>query len=444
MAREKYIIGGNRGFLHPNPSPEELSELEKVGSSVSVSTNPKKDKFRRHCRRFWCLYLIGNVIFLAILLPIFELNPKSFLVVIPAVAQLVVNKADIRLIKAEVMNPTPESVRMTLETKINLKLALPVRLDPVVFYTFVRKFGHETPYAAIDIPGQTVKGNYSLGVYDQFTPLLNLTTWEEFVHQAVYQEKTSLSLYGKTTGYLGVLKNKITLDRNIVIPTLNKFEGFSIADATLVLPAEDDGSNLIANITLPNPTVLTFEVGTIVLDLKSGDTDIVLGNATITDVTLRPGNNVFPLRGVLDLKTVLGNLTAVLASQATSLRNGSLGLTAVTRTIVSNGTLIPYYTNVLGSLPLVANVGIGEVLKNTLGHLKSGGKLDLSGALSAIKDDDKRRRAVQLDSPVGYGDAFSQVSSLKHNKHVQEVFGDEEPQRRDAMIDSLARYYASL
>jgi hypothetical protein len=408
-------------------------------------------------------HLVSDPVTLLLPLIQFELTPESFMVIIPAIAQLVVNKADIRLVNAEVMNPTPDTVRMTLETKVNLKLALGVRLDPVVFYTFVRKYGHENAYAGIEIPGQTVKGNYSLGVDDQFTPLLNLTTWEAFVHQVVYQKETALSLYGKTTGYLGVLKNHIVLDRDIVIPSmsitapfiiclltmetaLNKFEGFTIADSTIVLPAEDDGSNLIANITLPNPTPLTFEVGTILLDLKSGDTDIVLGNATIKDVTLRPGNNTFPLRGAIDIGTVIGNLSEVLASQSASLRNGTLGLTAVTRTIVSNGTLIPYYTNVLGSLPLVANVGIADVLKNTLRHLRSGnGKLNLTGALSALKDDDKRRRApAQLDGPVGYGDAFSQVSSLKHNRHVQKVFEDEEPEQRDAMIDSLARYYASL
>lgn len=228
---------------------------------------------------------------------------------------------------------------------------------------------------------------------------------------------------------------------------LNKFKGFSIADSTIVLPAEDDGSNLIANLTLPNPTVLTFEVGTIVLDLKSGDTDLIIGNATVSDVTLKPGNNTFPLRGVLDIKTVVGNLTQVLASQGSSLRDGSLSLTAVTRSIVSNGTLIPYYTNVLSSLPLVANVGIGDILKNTLGRLGSDGDLNLTGALSGLTDNDKRRRdrgPMRLDGPVGYGDAYTQVASLKHNRHVQKAFEDEDPGRRDAMIDSLAKYYASL
>ncbi|KAJ5342907.1 hypothetical protein N7541_012031 [Penicillium brevicompactum] len=441
---EKYIIGGNRGFL--NPGPDELAKLEKVESSMS--SNTKKEKFRRHCRRFWCIYLIANVIFLAIFLPVF------FLVVIPAVAQLVVNKSDLWIVNAEVMSPTPTTVEMTLAAKVNLKLALGVRLDPVIFYTFVRSYGHEDAWGAINIPGQTIKGNYTLGVDNQHTPLLNLTTWEAFVNQTVFQKETALSLYGVTDGYLGVLKSHIVLNKDVVIPSgfsLNRFEGFFIADSTLMLPAEDDGTNLIANLTLPNPTALSFQVGTITLDLKSGDTDLVIGNATVKDVILRPGNNTFPLRGVLNLRNILSNLGEVLASQSSAIRTGDLSLTAVTRTIVSNGTLIPYYTKVLGSLPLVANVGIGDVLKNTLKHLSTDGGLNLTGAISGLIDNDKRRiLPALLDSPIKKGGglfdhrAFKEIASLKNNKHVQRIFEYEDPNKRDAMIDSLARYYASL
>ncbi|CAI7596966.1 unnamed protein product [Penicillium glandicola] len=419
-----YIIGATRGLL--NLTPNEPRTPEKVESSVSSMS--KRKRFRRHCRRFWCVYLIANVVFLAIFLPVF------FLVAIPAIAQLVVNKSDLRIINAEVMHPTPETIRMTLEAKVDLKLAMGVRLDPVIFYTFVRSAGHENAYAGIEIPGQTIKGNYSLEVTDQLTPILNMTSWETFVSQAVFQKETALSLYGVTTGYLGVLKNHIVLDKDVVIPTLNKFEGFSISDSTLVLPAEDDGSNLVANITLPNPTVLSFEVGTITLDLKSGETDLVIGNATVTGVTLRPGNNTFSLRGVLDIGTMVGNLTEVLGSQGSALNTGALSLTAVIKSIVSNGILIPYYTEVLGSLPLVANVSIGDVLQNSLTRLGS----------SETRNDKRRRDPPLLGGLVGYGDAYNQVASLKHNRHVQKIFQDEEPERRDAMIDSLARYYASL
>ncbi|KAJ5209896.1 Protein of unknown function DUF3712 [Penicillium cf. griseofulvum] len=422
-----YIIGDNRGIL--NPECDESGNLEKVGSSVSSTS--KKNRFRRHCRRFWCIYLIANVIFLAIFLPVF------FLVAIPAIAQLVVNKSDLRIVNAEVMHPTPDTVRMTLEAKVNLKLALGFRLDPVVFYTFVRSSGHENAYAGIKIPGQTIKGNYSLGVTDQLTPIFNRTSWETFVRQAVFQKETALSLYGVTTGYLGVLKNHIVLDKDVVMPTLNKFKNFFISNTTFLLPVEDDGSNLVANITLPNPTALSFEVGTITLDLKSGNADLVIGTVTVKDVTLGPGNNTFPLRGVLDISTMIANLSEVISSQGSALNKGVMSLTAVTKSVVSNGTLIPYYTKVLGSLPLVANVSIGDVLRNSLAHLGS------SGILS--NPDDKRRRdPVQLDGPVGYGDAYSQVASLKHNRHIQNIFKDEDPERQDAMMNSLARYYALL
>jgi hypothetical protein len=143
--------------------------------------------------------------------------------VIPAVAQLVVNKSDLVIVNAEVLNPTPNSVEMTLAAKVDLKLALGVRLDPVVFYTFVRSYGHESPWGGIDIPGQTIKGNYTLAVNNQHTPLLNLTTWNAFVNQTVFQKETALSLYGVTNGYLGVLKSHITLDKDVMIPS--KFLG---------------------------------------------------------------------------------------------------------------------------------------------------------------------------------------------------------------------------
>ncbi|KAJ6071083.1 hypothetical protein N7499_009097 [Penicillium canescens] len=433
MAKEedKYIIGGNRGLLYPGP--DDLAKLEQIESSTRSAT--RKDKFRRHCRRFWLCYFIGNVIFLAIFLPVF------FLVAIPAIAQLVVNKSNLVVVNAEVMQPTPDTVQMTLAAKVDLKIALGVRIEPVKFYTFVRKYGHENAWGAIDIPGQTIKGNYTLGVNKQHTPILNSTTWQAFVHDTVFKKETTLSLYGVTYGYLGVLKNHITMDKDVVIPSLNKFDGLSIADSTLILPAQDDGTNLIANLTLPNPTALSFEVGTITLDLKSGDTDLIIGNATVDNVTLRPGNNTFPLKGVLDLKTVISNLTEVISSQSSSLKNGNLALTAMTRTIVSNGTLIPYYTNVLSQLPLVANVGIADVLRNTLAYLGSNDNLNLTGALSGVTDNIRRRA---LNGPVGNGNAVNRIASLKQNKHVQKVFEDEDDDKRDAMIDSLARYYASL
>lgn len=108
---------------------------------------------------------------------------------------------------------------MTLETKVDLKLAIPARIENLTLALFERAYGVNDAYATITIPGQTIKGNHSMGVTDQYTPLQNMTAWEDFVHQVVFDEKASLAIAGQTNAYLGVLKSHVNLNKNIVTPS---------------------------------------------------------------------------------------------------------------------------------------------------------------------------------------------------------------------------------
>ncbi|KAJ5920988.1 hypothetical protein N7466_009314 [Penicillium verhagenii] len=430
---EKYVLGANnRGpFLTPGDGGQGLEKLDSAGGLSLARTPTRSEKLRRHWKRFWLIYCTANVIFLAIFLPIF------FLVIIPAIAQLVVNKSDLILINAVVNQPKPDSVMLTLETKVDLKLAIPARIENLTLSLFERAYGVDDAYATVTIPGQTIKGNHSMGVSDQFTILQNMTAWEDFVHQVVFQEETSLALSGQTNAYLGVLKSHVHLNKNIVTPTLNQFSGFGISDATLVLPAESDGTNLIGNATLPNPSVISLEVGTLTMDVKAGD--LVIGNATLTDVTLVPGDNTFPLRGILDISTVIKNLATVLKAEASAIKSGNLSINAVATSVVWNGTLVPYYTDILKELTLTTEIGLGAVLKNTIAYLKSEGNLtdvlkNLTGDLnlSSLESrslDEKKRGPVDLS---GF---------MRSNLHVKDMFKDIDPEEGDLLMNSLASIY---
>ncbi|KAJ5657896.1 uncharacterized protein N7484_001545 [Penicillium longicatenatum] len=393
-----------------------------------------KREIRRHWKRFWLLYCIGNVIFLAIFLPIF------FLVVIPAIAQLVVDKSDLVLVNAVVNQPKPDSVILTLQTKVDLKLAIPARIEDLPLSLFQRAYGVKDAYASVTLPGQTIKGNHTMGVTDQHTPLQNMTAWEEFVHQVVFQEKTSLAVAGETNAYLGVLKSHVHLNKDIVTPTLNKFNGFSIADATLILPAESDGTNLIGNATLPNPSVITLEVGVITMDIKAGD--LTIGNTTLSDVTLVPGENVFPLRGTLDLKTVIKNLAAVLKAEASAIKNGNLSINAVATSVVWNGTLVPYYTDILNELTLTTSIGLGALLKNTINYLKSEG--NLTDILKNVTGDMNLSSITTRSLDENYRGPVDLSGFMRSNLHVRDMFKDVDPDERDLIIDSLASVYPEI
>lgn len=69
---EKYVLGANnRGpLLTPGDGGSGLEKLDSAGGRSLTRTPTRTEKFRRHWKRFWLFYCIGNVIFLAIFLPI--------------------------------------------------------------------------------------------------------------------------------------------------------------------------------------------------------------------------------------------------------------------------------------------------------------------------------------------------------------------------------------
>ncbi|KAJ5626275.1 hypothetical protein N7510_002584 [Penicillium lagena] len=428
----KYSLGLHRGPL-PAKGVDDSSQLEHVTSAGGLSLETRqlkrKEKLQRHWKRFWCVYLVGNVIFLAIFLPIF------FLICIPAISQLVVNKSDLLLVNAAVMQPKPDSIVLTLVSALDLKIALPVRIEPITLNLFVRDLGAQNYWGDITIPGQTIRGNTSLGVTNHYETIHNASTWDQYVHNVVFEKAAGLSVHGETNSYLGVLKSHVVMDKTIVSPTLNKFEGFTISDSALLLKPKADGTNLIGNAMLPNPSVLTLQIGTIVLDIYSGD--LIIGNATLTDVELKPGNNTFPLNGVLDLSTVLGHLSEVLKSQAAALKNGTLALKTITRSVVWNGTEVPYYTKAMHDLPLTAVVGVADILKNTIHHLTHNGGLNLTQIGQDFKSNSDSNGGM-----LGSLNTTSLASHLKQNVAVRDTFKNEHPIKRDAMIDTLANLYS--
>ncbi|KAJ5718642.1 hypothetical protein N7488_004288 [Penicillium malachiteum] len=428
----KYILGTNRGPLLTPGDASESQGLEKAGGLSLVKTPTRTQRVRRHWKRFWCVYCLGNVIFLAIFLPIL------FLVIVPAIAQLVVNKSDLYLTNAVVDQPKPDSILLTLQTKVDLHLLIPIRIDELPLSLFEREYGVDDAYVQFTIPGQKIKGNHTLGISDKFTTLENMTAWDLFVHQVVFEEETTLAVAGSTNAYIGVLKSHVHLNKNIKTPGLNKFNGFSISNATVVLPAESDGTNLIGNTTLPNPTVMTLEVGTLALDVKAGN--LTIGNVTVEDVTLVPGDNVFPMKGTLDFTTLLKNLAAVIKSEATAIKAGNLSINAITTSVVWNGTEVPYYTDILSQLTLSADIGIGDILKNTLAYLKSEGNItstlsNLTSDLNLSSLETRSSNTLRERAPVDLS------PFMKHNQHIQDIIREIEPDDRDLIVRSLGSLY---
>lgn len=135
---------------------------------------------------------------------------------------------------------------------------------------------------------------------------------------------------------------------------------------------EDDGSNLLAELTIPNHSIVSFELGNETLNILGPD-KLILGNGTIENVYIKPGNNTFNARGYLDLRTLLLNLQSIIAYQATALAEGNLQLGASGNSTIYNGEHIDYYEEILNELELTGTVPLISILANSFSQFIGGG-----------------------------------------------------------------------
>ena len=142
----------------------------------------------------------------------------------------------------------------------------------------------------------------------------------------------------------------------------------------------------------------------------------------------------------------------MLASQASALKTGNLALDTVTRSITWNGTLVPYYTEVMSGLTLTANVAIADLLKNTIHNLLSGNStitdaLDSVGGSSGLLGDLTNSTGASGTASAALAESSKLAdmkAKLKSNVAVRDIFKDHPVQKRDVIVDSLAGMYMKL
>ncbi|CAL5872809.1 uncharacterized protein PFLUO_LOCUS7078 [Penicillium psychrofluorescens] len=348
--------GENEDLESPNLETESLKPLEKGDLNKSKATPMK---LKKHWRRFWFCYLLGSIVLLAILLPIF------FLIVIPAIAQLIVNKTNLPVYSASIMDPKPDKLTFTLHTSLKIPSGLSVRTNPLNLSLFNQDVRPMEPYLLVALPAYNLKGGTNMmSVTRRNTEILNESQFVKLLTTAVYGKSFVMSAKGSTVGHLGALKTSLTLDKNIELNGMDKFDGFSIPSARLIIPTQKDGTNLVGTAVLPNRSVFTFEMGNVTLNLQSGG--LIIGQATSYNVHLQPGNNTIGLRGWVDIDTVLENLPEILGTQMAALLGGDLELSATGNSTIYDNHHIPYYEEVLNNLTLTARVPFMKLLLDTL------------------------------------------------------------------------------
>ena len=137
---------------------------------------------------------------------------------------------------------------------------------------------------------------------------------------------------------------------------MNKLSGLNITDVKILSGENEvlsDGSNLIGNVSIPNPSVMTLDLGNVTMNLAVDGKPI--GYSLIPNLLLKPGDNILPMQSKVDQLTILGLVQS-------TYKNAVLPIDVVGNSSISNGQHLMYYEEAIKSNTIRLNLDIGPAL----------------------------------------------------------------------------------
>jgi hypothetical protein len=324
--------------------------LESVGSGESPQA-PRRtfgQKVKSHLKRFWWLHLLWIVLvaLIIVLCLIFVGMPK--------VAQKNINNARLSLESQEVTSPRPGTVHVTMNTTTESRSSRHPQLYSFKAALFLEDTKPDIkPFGYIEIPAAKAESVFSI-LIDQDMEIVDQEQFARYNGMVLASETYRVGLKGRIPLKEGSLP-KTTVDFNHVLESkgLNGLKGLEIRNVSISLAPSADGSNMKAQVFIPNPSPMTIEMGTVMQTVYVGQKAI--GISTIPNLTLRPGDNLFNMSAVADQLAVVGLIQSQYPTAKLPVRIVGLNSTV-------NGQLIPYFTAALRAAELSTTLDLGPAL----------------------------------------------------------------------------------
>jgi hypothetical protein len=140
----------------------------------------------------------------------------SFLVIIPAIAQRIVDNTKLLVYSASVLDPKPDTVTFTVDTSLDIPLAVKIRTDPLNLSLFNRDEKPMEPYFIAALSTFSLKGGTNMiNLTQRDNKILSQHQFVKILATAVYQERFVISVKGSTVGHIGALKASLALDKDV-------------------------------------------------------------------------------------------------------------------------------------------------------------------------------------------------------------------------------------
>ncbi|SPJ73371.1 uncharacterized protein FTOL_03101 [Fusarium torulosum] len=352
---------------------DNVSSNDHVRDEKPTPGPTKWQKVKSHFARFKWWYLLGLIIFLAILLPLL------FEFIIPAIVQNILNGQKLPIDGGALQVMSPTEVNMSIITSLDTPIA--ATLKPVDLYLYNKETTPFSSFLKLHLPEQHLNHKSDVIVTNQTLKVTNETELTRWFNLFFDQPDVELSLEGKPEVHLGALKYHRNLKSTIEIKSLTYLNGFALKDLQFDLASNRTSKyNMKGNLNIPNSGVLRLGLGDLQFNVMTGETR--LGLISLPDLQLWPGNNSVPFEGNFFFDQLVPNLSEILDSQKGALSNGYMEFNATGNSTTVNGEHIKYIEGVLNHKHIRFTFPVISLLGDVLGGLldaDQGSLLDIFG-----------------------------------------------------------------
>lgn len=307
-----------------------------------------KGRLKNHYRKFWwCDCLVLVVVVLVIVLPLIFVG-------IPNIAQNAINKSTLEVTSQEVTSPTSDSVQLQMDTVIRSDSSFHPTIDG---FRAALSLKDQPPFVHIDIP-QTKSESETKVTVNQDVKFDSLDAFTGYTKAVLASDTYEVFLNGKTTLHLsGLPSMDVDYNKVVTLKGLNKLNGLNITDLKILSGQNEilpDGSNLIGTVHIPNPSVMTLDLGNVTMDLSVDNESI--GYTLIPNLILKPGDNQLPMQSHVEQLTILSLVQS-------KYKDAILPLDIVGNSSISNGQHLTYYEDAIKGNQIRLNLNIASALQ---------------------------------------------------------------------------------
>lgn len=305
-------------------------------------------RMKNHCRKFWwCDLLVIAAIILIIVLPIVY-------VAIPKKAQHDINASTLEVTSQEVTSPQPNAVHVKLESIARSSSSFHPTIEG--FKAGLSLEGKE-PFLFLNVPEVKAEAETQIDI-DQEAQIANMDSFKEYNKVVIGSETFEVTMAGKTKVHQkGLSAISVDYNKKITMKGLNKLSGLNITNIKILFGSKNvspDGSNMVGNVIIPNPSVMTLELGNVTMNLSvDGE---AIGTSLLPDMVLKPGSNNCSMSSKLDQLKVIEMITK-------KYKNGVLPIGITGNSSIRNGEHLEYFEEAIRSNEIVVNLNAAPALQ---------------------------------------------------------------------------------